>query len=161
MFSRKHRSVLHYSLLFHDTYNGHAMLIWCYSPRENAVPNPREEFIEITPSGFNLWTEHFTSLKDLIKWFKKTGWRLSTKYRMDFKTAWDMRRQRRAEERGLNLLEGKKSSNFAKLREQQQAVGGAGLMTPGGLTTPGGTPAPATASGHAPETPAPETPRGA
>lgn len=145
-------SVLHYVLLFHEQYPGHAMLMWCYHGCK-----PREEFIEVTPAGFNLWNESFSSLKDLISWFKTAGWRQSTKYRMDFKAAWEERLKKRQEERGLNVLEGR-SSRDRKTIEDQKKRQGSGLVTPSGLGTPvhggGGmeTPAPATPSG-APKTP--------
>ena len=72
--------MLHYRLLLHDQAAGHGLLLWCVQAR-----GVKEELIEVFPDTFCLWGLHFKTLKDLIEWFKETGWRNRNKCRKDFR----------------------------------------------------------------------------
>eukprot|EP00930_Biecheleria_cincta_P033868 TRINITY_DN23440_c0_g1_i1.p1 TRINITY_DN23440_c0_g1~~TRINITY_DN23440_c0_g1_i1.p1 ORF type:complete len:2025 (+),score=362.66 TRINITY_DN23440_c0_g1_i1:63-6137(+) len=89
--------MLHYCFILNDEHPGHALLLWCVAGKPC-----REEFIEVTPFGFNLWCQKFSALGELINWFKSVGWRNASSCRKDFKEAWARRQKELKDKRGEN-----------------------------------------------------------
>lgn len=154
--------LLHYCFLHNDEHPGHALLLWCVAGKP-----VREEFIEVTPFGFNLWCQKFTTLVELVNWFKSVGWRNASSCRKDFKEAWARRQKALKDQRGENADPNKEELRFTGFdapthHGDLQSVGTPNVNyvpesaapTPVGFSTPGASPGTALPPMHySPSTP--------
>ncbi|CAJ1461907.1 unnamed protein product [Effrenium voratum] len=121
--------LLHYHFLLHDRAIGHGSLLWCCQGR-----NVKEELIQVTPRGYSLWGQPFTTLKALIEWFKTVGMSNASKCRRDFKEEHRKRQLELKDKRGDHAdpeARYKRHRGFATTATTTQ-----GLQTPGGRNTP-------------------------
>jgi len=124
-FSSKDKRMMYYSFVLNDAFPGHATLLWALGGQ-----HVREEFIEVSPKGYSLWTVHFETLRALLQWFKLYGWRNAAKCRVEFKQYWESKRKKAIEKRGEDVREGEKG-DFGGY-ESRLSSGGltSGLRTP-------------------------------
>lgn len=132
-FSKEDRKTLHYCLLNNDDFVGHGQLVWTL-----AGHTPRVDFLEVSPQGFSLWNQNFATLKDMIAWFKKVGWRNSSACRKDWQETWSMKQKEIVAKRGKDAYEGVIQKTFVGFGGV--ATSATGLQTPGGYGAAAGTP---------------------
>jgi len=151
-FSQEDTRTLQYALCLDDLEPGHGVLTWALGGRK-----PKEEHIEVTPSGYSLWGQPFETIRDLVMWFKREGWRQAAKLRSEVKEKLETKKERAKRDRGEDVLEEDRAKAKARGIRPAGSVKAAfgGMQTPGGsvpgtpskgFATPGG-------SGQVPATP--------
>eukprot|EP00929_Paragymnodinium_shiwhaense_P076635 TRINITY_DN39433_c0_g1_i1.p1 TRINITY_DN39433_c0_g1~~TRINITY_DN39433_c0_g1_i1.p1 ORF type:complete len:1894 (-),score=517.53 TRINITY_DN39433_c0_g1_i1:113-5794(-) len=136
MFSGNDKTMLYYAFILNENVQGHGSLLWALKSQV------REEFIEVTPTDFRLWNNPFKSLKELIAWFKKSGWRNYSKCRKEFKLDWMKKQQTQKARRGIDVREGDKRAflgvDVAGRLDGLSTPGVGAPMSVGGYTAPTG-----------------------
>lgn len=151
-FTKNDTRTLQYAFAFSDKSVGHGLLIWALGGRP-----PKEELIEVTPVGFNIWGRPFEQLRDLIQWFKQMGWRQASRARKEWVAACQKQREAKKDARGTDVLEEERAK-----RKADGKFSGFGSVASGGLSglqTPGGHSAAGTPTAYQAESAAP-TPAG-